>query len=82
MGMTVHQFKCALEEMRTVYNFDDNETRIGTENLITKEHDRISLETRDKQTGVMVYLQKVVCPCDYVERDPRTNEVINKEDYD
>lgn len=82
MGMTVYQFKCAVEEMRTVYNFDDNETRIDTQDLRSYEHNCVELQTVDKQTGIAVFMRKVVNANDYVERDPRTNKIIDKEDYE
>lgn len=82
MNMTVYQFKKALDEMRTVYNFEDDETYIGTQDLKSREHNCISLQTKDKQTGIRICMEKQIGINEYRGVDPLTGETISKEDYE
>jgi len=55
-GATVKQFKDALEVMRTVYPYKDENTRIVSDtSLYAAAHTYLEIATRD-ETGVMVNL--------------------------
>jgi len=63
-GATVKQFKDALEVMRTVYPYKDEDTRIVSDvSLYSCEHYSLEIATRD-ETGIRVNLScdiKAVC---------------------
>ena len=53
---TVKEFKDALEVMRSVYPFKDEETYIVSDiNVVTEMHSVLEITTKDK-TGVRVHL--------------------------
>ena len=60
MHGTVQQFKDALEIMRNVYPFKDDETRMGTEDPMRMSHDTLYLDTVDKPTGVRITMSRRV----------------------
>lgn len=60
MNGTVKQFLHTLEEMRTIYNFDDEKTRLQTRNYNSLEQNLLSIHTIDEQTGITVELSKNV----------------------
>ena len=60
MRGTVKQFKDMLEEMRAIYDYDDSETILSTHNILTLGHDRLEIETVDKETGITIVMAKGV----------------------
>lgn len=60
MRGTVKQFKDMLEEMKTIYDYDDSETILSTHNLLTLGHDQLEIQTIDKETGVTIVMAKGV----------------------
>lgn len=57
-GGTVKQFMDALEEMRKVYAFKDEATRLCTSNMRTMCHDMVTIRTVDEKTGVYIEMSK------------------------
>lgn len=60
MNGTVKQFKEMIEEMRTIYPFEDDKTYISTYSIISHENGRLQLETKDEKTGVTIVMEKDV----------------------
>lgn len=58
MNGTVKQFKDTLEEMRKIYPFKDDETRLSTHNIISRENNYLQIQTVDDETGISVCLAK------------------------
>ena len=57
-GGTVKQFLNALDEMRDIYHFDDNETQICTRSEIAMSDNSLSIRTMDKSTGIIIEMTK------------------------
>lgn len=57
-GGTVKQFKDALEEMRKVYNFKDEKTRIDLREPITNNANKLTVLTVDEETQVFITMSK------------------------
>lgn len=60
MDMTVKQLKDMIEEMRTVYPFEDDKTHISTYNVRRFNQNEVNLFTKDKRTGVVIKMEKSV----------------------
>lgn len=61
MNGTVKQFKDTLEEMKTIYPYEDDKTYIQTRNdLVELGHNNLCLVNTDEKTGVLVELSKKV----------------------
>lgn len=60
MRGTVKQLKDMLEEMKTIYDYDDSETILSTYNILTLGHDQLEIRTIDKETGVTIVMAKGV----------------------
>lgn len=60
MTGTVKQFKDTLEEMKTVYPYDDEKTFIQTRDVATIGHNHLSLVTTDEKTGILIEMSKSV----------------------
>lgn len=60
MNGTVKQFKDTLEQMKTIYNFDDEKTYIQTRNLESNYRDTVSIVTCDENTGITIEMTKNV----------------------
>ena len=59
MNGTVKQFLDALEEMREIYPFEDEKTRIVTYDIITpKINDALQISTVDEKTGIHICMDK------------------------
>ena len=59
MDGTVKQFLDALEEMREVYQFDDEKTRIVTYDIVTPRiNDCLQVSTIDEKTGIAIVMCK------------------------
>ena len=59
-GGTVKQFKDALEEMRTVYNFDDEKTRIDLREPFTNNANKLTVLTIDEKTQTFITMSKSI----------------------
>lgn len=57
-GGTVKQFKDALEEMRKIYSFDDEKTRMCTDSRFAKTPSNLTIVTTDEETGVVIEMSK------------------------
>ena len=55
---TVKQFLDALDEMRTLYAFDDEKTEICTFDYMTNNHCGLSIATTDEKTGIDIHMGK------------------------
>lgn len=60
MRGTIKQFKDTLEEMKTIYNYDDAETIMSTHNILTLSNDYLEIKTVDEKTGIMIVMAKEV----------------------
>lgn len=59
-GGTVKQFIDILDEMRTIYPFEDDKTRLSTHNIETISHNAVTIVTQDKETGIWIELSKAI----------------------
>lgn len=62
MGATVKQFLDTLEEMRSIYPFEDDKTRLSTNNRNSFDHNALTIVTKDERTGVWVEMSKDILP--------------------
>lgn len=62
MNGTVKQFKEALEEMKTIYPYDDNKTVIQTRDIISLGNNHLSIATKDEKTGILIEMSKSINP--------------------
>ena len=60
MRGTVKQFKDMLEEMKTIYPYDDEKTLLSTDCVRTMSSDRLEIRTVDEKTGVTIVMAKDV----------------------
>lgn len=60
MRATVKQFMDGLEEMRKIYPFEDDKTYMGTENIESRQHNRLSIYTVDEKTKIQITMEKYV----------------------
>ena len=66
MNMTVHQLKCAIEEMKEhIYNFDDDKAQLSTLDIRSREHERVEIYTKDETTGIEIIMSKHINQGDY-----------------
>lgn len=59
-GGTVKQFKDVLEEMKTIYPYDDEKTRLCTSDVRTFAPTQASIVTTDEATGIIIQMTKGV----------------------
>lgn len=59
-GGTVKQFKDALDEMKKIYPYDDEKTRLCTLDCTTQSHDRVEIYTVDDSTGIEITMSKFI----------------------
>lgn len=57
-GGTVKQFLEALDEMRKIYPFKDEETHICTRDIRNLSHNTLSIRTADEKTGIYIEMTK------------------------
>ena len=57
-GATVAQFLDALEAMRTVYSFKDEDTRISVMDIRSLSPNCLTVATTDERTGVFITMSK------------------------
>ena len=62
MNGTVKQFKEALEEMKTIYPYEDDKTVIQTRDTISLGNNHLSIATRDEKTGILIEMSKSINP--------------------
>lgn len=60
MTGTVKQFKDTLEEMRSIYPFQDDKTYIQTRDIVSLGNNHLSLATTDEKTGILIEMSKKV----------------------
>ena len=66
-GMSLSQFNKTIEEMRSIYPFEDNKTVLGNlKDMLSDSQRRVEIITKDEETGITIVMQKGV-----------DNEVIN-----
>lgn len=58
MSVTVKQYKDLLEEMKTVYQYEDEKTNINYMVDMMTRYPRLEIQTEDEKTGVTVVLSK------------------------
>ena len=57
--MTIEKINEVLNEMRTIYPFDDKETYIQLGDLISGQRsDLVDITTKDKKTGITITMSK------------------------
>ena len=60
-GMTLRQFNETIEQMRTIYSFSDNNTRLmDLEDLRFKGARQVEIITKDERTGIDIIMRKIV----------------------
>jgi len=57
-GGTVKQFKEALEDMKKIYSFDDEKTRIDTSSPLSHNANKLTVATIDEETQVFITMSK------------------------
>ena len=57
---TVKQFKDMIEEMRSIYPFDDEKAYMSIHDLATRENSRLQIHVKDEKTGVLIVMEKHV----------------------
>lgn len=60
MKGTVKQFKDALEEMKSIHPYQDDQTYIQTRDIVNLGDDHLSLFTTDEKTGIVIEMSKKV----------------------
>ena len=60
MSVTVKQYKDLLEEMKTVYQYEDEKTNVNYMVDIMTRYPRLEIQTKDEKTGVTVVLSKSI----------------------
>lgn len=62
MGGTVKQFLDTLEEMRTIYPFENDKTKLSTHSHTSCDHNALTIVTKDEKTGIWIELHKDILP--------------------
>lgn len=57
---TVKQFKDMIEEMKSIYPFDEEKAYMSTHDLITKDNCKLQIQATDEKTGVLIVMEKHV----------------------
>lgn len=60
MRGTIKQFKDTLEQMKSIYDYDDAETIMSTHNILTLSNDYLEIKTVDEKTGITIVMAKEV----------------------
>lgn len=58
MNGTVKQFKTILEEMRSIYSFEDDKTFLSTHDILSQGNNALEIQTEDEKTGVTIVMSK------------------------
>lgn len=58
MHGTVKQFKEALDEMKTIYPYEDEKTRLSTMCPESLVHNTLNIVTQDEKTGIYISMSK------------------------
>lgn len=57
--MTIQEMNNAIETMRKIYNFNDENTEIGLGSMYSLDEGRVTLATTDQETGVDIHMSKI-----------------------
>ena len=57
---TVKQFKDMIEEMKSIYPFDEEKAYMSTHDLMTKDNFKLQIQVTDEKTGILVVMEKHV----------------------
>ena len=57
---TVKQFKDMIDEMRSIYPFEDEKAYMSTHNLVTYDNSKLQIQVKDEKTGVLIVMEKHV----------------------
>lgn len=60
MRGTVKQFKDMLQEMKSIYPYDEEKTYLSTDSIRDMSHSHLELRTVDEKTGVTIVMAKDV----------------------
>lgn len=61
IGMSLAQFNKAIEEMRSIYPFEDDKAVLGNlKDMLSDSQRRVEIITRDEDTGITIVMQKEV----------------------
>lgn len=60
MNGTIKQFKDTIEEMRTLYPFEDDKTYMSTHNLIYQGNNKLQIQTMDEKTDIIIVMEKQI----------------------
>jgi hypothetical protein len=60
MQGTVKDFYKALDEMRAIYPFDDEKTRLCTRSVYQNAENHLSIITTDEKTGIDIHMSKTI----------------------
>lgn len=60
MSATVKQFNDALEEMRGIYPFNDETTKICTFDVVSMSNDKLCIYAVDEKTGIEITMTKQI----------------------
>lgn len=55
---TVKQFKDTIEEMKSIYPFDDEKAYMRTHDLMAKDNRKLQIQVTDEKTGVLIVMEK------------------------
>ena len=59
LGTSIKEFKDAIEEMRTLYHFTDDQAKIvDTYDPPSMSHRKVEIYMKDEETGVHITMQK------------------------
>lgn len=58
--MTIKQLKDVIEEMKSIYPFDDEKTHITTRDVRTCVNNRLTISTTDEKTGISILMDKPI----------------------
>ena len=60
VGGTVKQFKDALEEMKKLFPYNEEKTRISTIDEKGYDNHRLTIVTTDEETGIFIQMSKQI----------------------
>lgn len=67
-GASIAQFKNALDEMKTIYDFDEDKTYFGTiKDARSQTFSCLEIMTRDEKTGINIWMNKHIANIQRVE---------------
>ena len=57
---TIKQFKDMIEEMKSIYPFDEEKAYMSTHDLMTRDNRKLQIQVTDEKTGILVVMEKHV----------------------